>query len=51
MGAVPVHAPTILLPSPKQFLTSFPPLLSCPAGHVIVYLALVPIKCGEVFGE
>ncbi len=51
MGAVPVHIPTALCPSLKQILTSSPPLLSCPGGHVIVYIACDPNKYGEVFGE
>ncbi len=51
MGAVPVHAPTAVRPSPTQILTSFPPLLSCPGGHETVYVACVPDKYGKVFGE
>ncbi len=51
MGAIPVHTPIVLRPSPKQILTSFLPLLSCPGGHVTVYVACVPNKYGEVFGK
>ncbi len=51
MGAVPVHIPTAVCPSPKQVLTSFPPLLSCPGGHVTVYVACDPSKFGKVLVE
>ncbi len=48
VGAVPLHTPTALLPSPVQILTSSPPSLSMPSGQLMVYIARVPTEKGGV---
>ncbi len=49
VGAVPLHTPTALRPSPViQILTLSPPFLSMPSGQLMVYNARVPKGKGEL---
>ena len=51
-GTLPLHTPTVLLPSPVQILIEFPPLGSVPSGQdIIKYRACDPNKYGDPLEE